>query len=113
MARGVFQCVAVVILCYHMTPVQWLAHFTLWFERFNDLPCVMVLLPMNLALCIDRMDDPYAQWLGGWGFLVPLMDRQFAPLCGCTLGLGLNMNLERVLGSTYMRCILVNPRQQA
>jgi hypothetical protein len=59
-----------------MTLVQWLARFTLWFERFNDLPCVMVLLPMNLALCIDRMDDPYAQWLGGWGFLVPLMDRQ-------------------------------------
>jgi hypothetical protein len=113
MVCGVFQCVAMVILCYHMTPVQWLAHFTLWFERFNDLPCVMVLLPMNLSLCTDRMDDPYAQWLGGWGFLVSLTDRKFSPLCGCTPVLGLNTNLECVLGSTYRRCVLVNQRQQA
>jgi hypothetical protein len=48
---------------------------------------------------------PSARWLGAGGALTVL---QFAQLFSCVRVLGLNMDLERVLGSITQRCILAN-----
>jgi hypothetical protein len=53
---------------------------------------------------------PSARRLGAGGALTVL---QFAQLFGCTRVLGLNMDLERVLGSSTQRCVLANQNQQA
>jgi hypothetical protein len=43
----------------------------------------------------------------------PITVLQFAQLFGCARVLGLNTNLERVLGSSTQRCVLANQSQQA
>ena len=68
-----------------------------------------------LALCLcarsyGKPMCPGARRLGAGGALIVL---QFAQLFGCARVLGLNMNLERVLGSSTQRCILPNQSQQA
>jgi hypothetical protein len=109
------KCSPWLCICMPYDHIPWREVFGIGLNSFKNDPTLVNCFIKRLALFTycARSYGPMCPGARRLGAGAPITVLQFAPLARLHPVLGLNTNLERVLGSSTQRCVLANQSQQA